>query len=765
MEALKKLYGRALDGVGDMGSFKSDWRWVLLYSLCVYAAVLALRLSFAGRWDHPELWAGGERIMATHDSYFWLAKARGVGTLGSYPLARFAATLSAVFGISLGTIGFWLPAFAGALVGVGCYLWGWLLGGRNAGLMAGAVGSLTPGFFYRSRLGYFDTDMFTLLAPLLVTWMLAYWLSGYLRRGWFPSVPGQGEPRGENPLWQAWLFGLLTRVLCMPHLDIVQFSILSTIMAFFLAVVMARPGKRVKALYGLTAFWLAAFPGSALGILHFWPISLLRQAGLGGSLAYVESGAGILVGLIIVLAYGRGEKSGRNILDNPKIFYTIMAASLLVALNMTGNHLSGTWQKLIGYFSAATKEGSVPVKEVLGPVYPSILQSIIEARQIPVGDVLARGAYSAWLGYLSLAATAVVVALRPAAAFLLPLVMLHLLSFRLGVRFTMFGGAALMVCLGVGVYWLCAWIAAGKGRKALITGVSQVVIGIGFLAYCHSAYSTLALTPVISREHAEALLELGKRTDGSGRVWTWWDWGYASQYYAGYTTVADGGRHAGRDVFPVGYVMSTHSPYMANRMVVFSAQYPAEPIEIGLNPANVWDGIPRSTLPSALEAQLSDPAYPSVPPQYLVVSWKDLLIAKWITYFGNWNLQTGVTTQASVGSFLPGQLGINPQRGAVMNRQGGGGLVKDIVMLDKDGAHAQHFFMNSMSPQLMPTQQHLVVNKVTGESVLMDRTAYRSMMVRLLVDDPSDPEIAKYFKIVVDKLPFARIYEVIQNVK
>ncbi|MEF2230163.1 MAG: STT3 domain-containing protein [Pseudodesulfovibrio sp.] len=762
MEALKKLYGRALDGIGDTGSFKSDWRWVLLYSLCVYAAVLALRLSFAGRWDHPELWVNGERIMATHDAYFWLAKAKGVGGgYGAYPLAHIAANLSSFFGVGLGAVGFWMPAYVGAMAGVVCFLWGWLLGGRNAGIFAGLAGALTPGFFYRSRLGYYDTDMFTLTVPLLVTWMLAYWSARHLRRGWLP-VREEVHGAGSASLWLPFGFGICARVLGSPHQDIVQFNLLCSLMAVVVLVVGCRPGQRIKALYGLTVFWLAAFPGSSYGMLHLWPVNVLAKGVQAVTLPTLETACSIALAAGLAGAYGLASRRDRNVLENRRVFGVVMVVSCFLALMMVSIPLSWSWGKLIGYFSPGlpVEEG---VQEPMGPTYPSIVQSIIEARKVPLGEILSRGSFSASVGYLSLAATVVVVVLRPVAVFMLPLVLLHLLSIRLGVRFTMFGGGALVVFLGVAIYWLCRWSAAGAAKRDILAGAVQVVMGAAVLAYCYVSYSSLPLTPVISRQHAEALMELGKQERGNADVWTWWDWGYATQYFAERTTVVDGGRHAGRDVYPVGFVLSSDSPETANHMVAFCAQYPAGNNTF-LAPYQAWDSVPRSEIDKTLGEQLSKRNYPPTRPQYLVVSWKDLLIAQWVTYFGNWDLQTGTTKQASVGVFQPGQLGINPQRGAVMNRKGGGGLVKDIVMLDQDGAHAQHYFMNSMSPQLMPSQQHLVVNKVTGESVLMDRTAYRSMMVRLLVDDPADPEIARYFKLVVDKLPFARIYEVVQNV-
>lgn len=97
-----------------------------------------------------------------------------------------------------------------------------------------------------------------------------------------------------------------------------------------------------------------------------------------------------------------------------------------------------------------------------------------------------------------------------------------------------------------------------------------------------------------------------------------------------------------------------------------------------------------------------------------------------------------------------------------MNRQGGGGLVSDITILEDGSSKTHEYYLNRLSPRLLPKQRHLVINAVSRQSVLMDRTAYRSTMVRLLTGDPNDPEISKYFKLVVDKLPFARIYEVVQ---
>jgi len=758
MNVLNTWYARGVDAVGSDPSWKRDWRWICLWSVVAYVAVAALRMSFAGRWDHPELWVAGERIMATHDAYFWLAKAKGVGQLAGYPFAELVAALHGWFGFSLGDIGFWMPAVMAPLVGVVCGLWGWLIGGRHGGIFAGLIGALTPGFFYRSRLGYFDSDMFTLLMPLFVAWLLAFWLRFHLRSAWFgrDRAPEEAAPS----LWVAFCFGVAMRIAVQWHEDILNVSILYMLFAAGVLLVGGARERRAHGLVGLCVMLLLAFPGEYYEALSIFPLSYLR---LDGVLPYywLTVGWGVL-GALALCAVGAGRMPRPRVMDN-FWFGLGLFVVLVFAVHLVQVPLAGAFEKLALYFHPAGQAVS-STAEPMGPIYPSIVQSIIEAKLVPVADILSRGAFFGWLGWLALACGLAVMVLRPSAVLLLPLAALHMASIKLGIRFSMFGGAVLMIFLGVALHLLTQALLQKSARKAAVTIGAQLALGLILLGYCHTAYGQLPLTPVFSRTYAEGLVELGNRAPADSMVWSWWDWGYATQYYSGLKTVADGGRHAGRDVYPIGFALSSDSPARVVGMMRFAAQYPVPGnLEFGLAPDKVWDTIPRNELSRALDEELMRTDYPAAPPQYIVVSWKNLTIAKWISYFGNWNLESGVTEQASVSNHDPGELGINIRQGAVMSRRGGGGLVKDITVLDQDGAHSQTYYMNSASPQLLPTQQHLIINKVTGQSVLMDRLAYRSMMTRLLVADPADPEIAPYFKLVVDKLPFVRIYEVVQN--
>ena len=760
MKDIKDVYRKIAASVSEPQSWSNDWRWAVVCSLCIYVIVLAFRLSFAGRWDHPELWVNGERILATHDAYFWLAKAKGVGLIKGYPFAEFAALLHDFLGVGLGTIGFWFPAVLSSLVGVACYLWGWMLAGRTAGIMAGLAGSLTPGFYFRSRLGYFDTDLFTLLMPLLVAGLLAYWASRHMKRFWFVGFDESdaGEPlKVRETLWTAFAFGLITRFAVMWHLDILNVSVLYFFMTIFMILINGQPGKRVWAFYGLMVYMLAAFPGASFGDLRLWPLSLVPFESWGLS----HSFSVIVLAALLVLIFDYAQKRKVAILDNAwvcaVIFLTVIVASSIVQEPVTA-----IAQKISVYLSPSGNGEGLALSR---PVFPSIVQSIIEAKHVAMSEILGRGAFASWLGWLALLSSVAVVLLRPAALFLFPLVVLQLASVKLGIRFSMFGGASLLVYLGVVLYWLMEIALRRLARKELIGLCAQVGLGVAFLVFCYSQYTRIPLTPVVTKAHAEGLVELGDQVPGDSMVWTWWDWGYATQYYAGLNTVSDGGKHDGRDIFPVALALSTSSPLQANQIIREAAQHPPLGKHVkGYDIAAWWDTLPAGEVVEGIESlKTVEKTYPVKANQYLVVTWKDLTISKWISYYGNWNLQTGKTRKAMVRLYDPGELGFNIQMGATQNRYGQGGLVSDIDILDWGKVSKRHYAMNAVSMKLVPETPYLFINKVTRQSILVDKTANSSMLFRLLTGDPDDPEISKYFKLVVDKLPFVRIYEVVQG--
>lgn len=435
---------------------RARWTWLLLLALVVYGLALEVRLAEVPKWERPEFRVAGEYLAATHDSYAWLAGAEGLGGYVEYPFSRLTRALEQGFGARPGNVAFWAPAFFAALAAPVTLLWGWLLGGRTAGLASGLLGAILPGFYIRTRLGYWDTDVFTLLGPLTTALCLAL----LLRRA------RDAEPASQE--------------------------------------------------------------------------------------------------------------------------------SLALAL--------------------------VP----------------------------------------PLAAT----------------------------------------------------------------------------------YRELPVSPVLDRVHAEALVELGRQAPPGALVWTWWDYGYATQYLARRPTPLDGGRHAGREVYPLALALTTPS-----------ARQAAQVLRLAASPEPPWSRGTGAQARDFLERLArEDVAAPRTPPQYLVVAWEDLNLARWITFYGQWDLLTGQSRGGEI-LRLRRDANIDAERGVVALRHSGeivrlGGMEvftgRDVLRRDYDRAE----------------RTRLVLNADRNEAFLLGGPVWRGMLLRLLLDDPWAPDIAPYFRLAVDRFPDARIYEI-----
>ncbi|MDP3426673.1 MAG: STT3 domain-containing protein, partial [Humidesulfovibrio sp.] len=295
MKAFSQKYLQASEFLDERPVWREDWKWLLAIALLGYGVTLAVRLMDAGNWAGPGLTAAGERIMATHDTYGWLAGAKGVGNFVQYGMALLTRTLSDLFGVPSWKIGFWAPAYLASFVALGTALWGWLLGGRRTAIAAGMIGALSPGFYYRSRLGYFDTDPFTLLMPLLSGFMLAHLLSFCCTRGWLatPEERQQGDPVPAALPWLALGYGLVARVAHFAHDDIRAIGIALFWVAIVLAAVTGRPGRRMQALRLLVVYGLAAYAGLRqfnAGVFSLSPLEWLLLAATIGLVALLWRG-------------------------------------------------------------------------------------------------------------------------------------------------------------------------------------------------------------------------------------------------------------------------------------------------------------------------------------------------------------------------------------------------------------------------------------------------------------------------------------------
>ncbi|WP_187170497.1 STT3 domain-containing protein [Salidesulfovibrio onnuriiensis] len=733
---------------GQPCPLQKDWRWLLSVGVCCYLAILGLRLSLWTMWDNPLLRVGDEFIMSTHDSYLWLAHARVAEFGDGRSLAYFTRLLHEYLGLALGAIGFWGPAFLSSLLAIPCVLWGWALGGREGAVFAGIAGCLTPGFYARTKLGYYDTDMFTLLLPMLVAFWLAWWLRQRTSFRW-QETREEIQPSQRLPL-QVLGIGLFTRFAGWWHQDIANYSVLLSLLAIVVGTIFARKNHRSHFAYEGAIFILAAIPATV------WDYSLAPLLHAAGMTPY------ILISILLAATLAVWRVQGRHGDTETPVDKYLSLGLLLAALILAGifsGPLMGIWTKLLLYLKPAATQATTTAQQT-APIFPRVTQSIIEAKLLPLGTALERSAYYYWVGLAALAAMIPVLIARPLSVLLLPLVALSILSIKMGTRFSMFGGAALMIFLSVAGTALSRKLLPSmidRGREIVIAAVMAA------LACClvlpkYREYRSLPPTPVVDKVHAEALMGLGKRAPKDASVWTWWDWGYATQYYAGLKTPIDGGKHSGMDLYPTAVALATDSPRQANQLIRYCTRFP------GQDPTREWAKKSGADVQRTIDQlAASGPAFKPAPKQYLAVSYKDLRIAKWLMFYGNWNVTSGTTHEAVVRRFGPGQMAVNLQIGAVMNRGGMKNAILTADMLDIDKADHFDYPQNRYSPTLVPQTPHLVFNTVAGETNFFDKDTYNSMLVQLFTGDPESESIKPYFRLVADGLPFIRIYEVVQN--
>lgn len=741
MKALSQRYVQLSEFLDERPVWREDWKWLLALALLGYGVTLGIRLMDVGNWAGPGLQAGGEMLLATHDSYGWLAGAKGVGSFAQYGMSWFSRLLSDAFAAPLWKIAFWGPAYLGSLVAVATGLWGWLLGGRRAAIAAGCLGALSPGFYYRSRLGYFDTDPFTLLLPLLLGFMLAHLLLFCCTRGWLatPEERQQGEPLPAALPWLALGYGLVARVAHFAHDDIRAMGLALFWIAVALAAVTGRPGRRMEALRLLFMYALAAYAGVRQYGHHVFDRTPLVLIIL------------VAIALLAALLWRRPQRL-RHLLDHPWVW---LAALLVLAVfcDML-EPLGPVAGKILNYLKPVADAvqpggGAAGVGAVPGPVYPGITQSIREAKNVVDWTTFFAGVSVApWTGVLGGLGLVLILALRPAFLLLLPFTALGVGSLFMGVRFAMFGGPSFALGLGLAVHWLAKAVLDRTGARASALTLVQILLAGACLLGYAGLYRDLAPTPVLSPAHAEALMKLKTIAPRDAAVWTWWDFGYATQYYAERITPTDGGKHAGRDIYPTALALMTSSPRQAAQVINMSAG-------LNLDPARRWDKLPARDVQQYLALlALSDQPMQRPPAQYVVACWENVGLLHWMGFYGTWDLVAGKGVHPKTQS-VNEAFNVDQGHGVMRFRAGSAPItIKSVDVLAKQGTRRVLFPMNPAAP-------HLVINDVAKQVRLMDDTAYNSMAVQLLIGDPARPEVSNYFKLVHEGFPLVRIYEVL----
>lgn len=752
-----------MPGVGPFGARQDApryWLRGLFWGLLTLGLAFGLRMMEWPCWQNPEYRLGSEWLLATHDAYHWVAAAEGFGLGVGHPMAEMLRLMAQALHTYPAAVAFWFPAVLASLVAVIVFAWVWALGSMEAGVAAGLITSLAPGFLARTLLGYYDTDLVTLFFPLLMTLAPACWAMRYMllprmilrrlalgsglkaaQRLW--GERGADEAHLErlgNPLRWQWVLllgasGVISWWTQEWHSVFPYLIRYNVVLLALMALIMAPRGRRGILLLGGLAYALPTLGG---------------PAGFGFS-------------LILLLAGSKAGRGLRHLLCRPLVLVLLWlgAAVLLVQ----GEILT----TLINHANAYLKHsGDVrSTGEGMSLVYPSVAQSIIEVQDLSFAALFPY--FHPWMeaAVVGLAGFVLVLFRRPGALFLLPLAALGLLSTKLGGRMVMFGAPVVAVGLTLPLYWLLQRLLRADLRGAVAGAATSCILLALLVAPFADMIQAISQGPIINRRHAEALTRARTMTPEDAKLWLWWDWGYAAHHFARRSTIADGAQHAGPSLYLPAAVFATDNARFARQLIRYTAK-------MGNEPGNVFEGLDGRAA-QALMDKLRSSETPLVEAKgrlFVVVSFEMLRLGFWISNFGNWNF---VTRQGEGGalSIVPQALAYRLDTGEV-RLEGSTSTIyaSSISVFEETGVTRRNYVQEwfDAHPKATPEEQkeflsgrrnvNFLFNRVTDEKLAVDQGLYNSLMVQLLVGDPQDPRFSPYFKLVYDNV-FARIYEVL----
>ncbi|SFL46758.1 dolichyl-diphosphooligosaccharide--protein glycosyltransferase [Desulfomicrobium norvegicum] len=700
----------------DRFSFSLATECWLALGLVIFTAV-AVRLAELPLWQNEAFILDGGYLMATHDAYTWLA---GVKMIGRHVHDAITVLLRGIvsLGFPVAAVGFWAPVVFVPLLAVPVCLLARFLRLPDGGLVFGILVTSGIGFLVRTRLGFCDTDVINLLFPVSMVCCLAAWIEMLKNESLSGDMVGGAGLRSLALALVAGICGKMALYFYPGSSSVLLPALgLSGILGFFLI----RREFRFFLWVGLLLTFGTAFAGW-FGFLF----SVLTAAAL---VVFRAKFSSVFLMLILIAIGG-----------------------FLAYLGNVDSIFQGLLQRLYMYAKVATPE---MVNNATGMKLPDIAQSVREAQNLDWGQLGPRLGGNWFVFVLGILGFGFVSWRRPALLVFLPFLVLGLASVKLGNRFAMYGTVGIGMGLGLGLSEFMSMLGQSQGRR----WIAQLVLACVVLWPSAVFMQEVRPVPVLPKIYAETFLELREKTEPEALLWQWWDYGYAGQYYAERATFGDGGRQSGKWLYPLAQVHSATSSRQASQLIRYFGQAMLEDglarttdLRTALFSGNPVSDIQKKDVAEAQEflsdLVLDDTNWPTSLSNYFIVSWENLRLASWISYYGNWDIASGTSSPGKIQQ-VRGEVRMDSAAGTLV--VGGKSTLLDSMDVVEDSGTRHFEWANG-------TGMHVVVNQMSRQVFLMDDKMYRSMMVQMLLRPASD--FAEEFTLVVDNSPWARAYKV-----
>jgi len=683
--------------------------------LLAYVFSFAIRMIWVYQFqDNPNFFWNGQLMINTNDGYFFASGAQKdliglhadnprVFGIWDYGVIFFTTLFTKITPFSLETITLYMPAVISSLVVIPMILIARLYHKTLWGFLAALLGSIAWSYYNRTMIGYYDTDMFSAMAPMFILFFLMKNTIDFnLRSALYAAVS----------------------IVIYPFLYDAGLSIVYA-MGIVYALYMVFYHRKDETTYrSLILVFIALLP-MPLATPFVYIVKI------------------VILGVVYFLLK-------KSTLDQKKLM--IISAILFLLFLFFGHVLGLLVGKITNYISTGTKEG--------GLHFYSVVQTVREAGQIPF-SVFANRISGSQIGVLlSLLGYGLLVLRHRAFILALPLIGIGMFALFGGLRFTVYA----VPIAAMGVIYL--FFVLGDYFKDTKMKYAFIVLATAAMIYPNIRHIISYKVPtVLNKTEVEDLAKLDKLADTKDYTLTWWDYGYPIWYYSDTNTLIDGGKH-NNDNYIISKILQTTSSTLAANLSRLSVETYVKSNYGVVTNTLFNNGQENQTDPNVLMSQLDDKEY-VLPEKtrdiYLYLPYRMMNIFPTVAVFGNLDLTTG-EEERKISFFPTRAVG---QENGVLSFANGIAFDTNTgeIVLGQAHQKVKNFIITENTKEgkvhLQPHVYHIdgeyivIFMKSYGQFLIMDTQTFNSMYIQMFVLEKYDKEL---FELVISS-PYSKIYK------
>ena len=686
--------------------------------LLAYVFSFLIRMIWVWQFqDNPNFYWDGQLMINTNDGYFFASGAQESLTglhadnprvygIWDYGVIFFTTIFVKITPFSVETVTLYMPAIISSLVVIPIILIARLYKQTLWGFFAALLGSIAWSYYNRTMTGYYDTDMFSAMAPMFILFFLIKSTIDFnLRSALYASLA----------------------IIIYPFLYDQGQSIVYA-MGIIYAGYMVWYHRHENVTYSaLILVFISLLPFS-----HF----------IDRPYTYIVQTL-VLVGVYFFL---KTEKLKQKEL-------MIFSGIIFILFMLLGNVFGLILHKIMTYTITGTQES--------GLHFYAVNQTVREAGQIPFSTFANRisgsqiGVLIAFIGYV------VLVIKHRAFILALPLMGIGVFALFGGLRFTVYA----VPVAAMGAIYLLFVLGDFFKDKKLKYGF--IILATIMLIYPNITHIIDYKVPtVLNKAEVTDLDKLNKIADGKDYTLTWWDYGYPVWYYSDTSTLIDGGKHD-NDNFIISKILQTSSPELAANLSRLAVETYVDSNYSVVADTLFKNKEEDQIDPNLFLSELESDTY--VLPKksrdvYLYLPYRMLNIFPTVAVFGNLDLTTGKSERKI--TFYPSTVKSNKE-GSILLRNGIGFDSKKGTLNIGGQEQAVKYFIITQNTKTNQTKvesqlyhmdgEYVVVYMQSyGQFIVMDEETFKSMYVQMFILGKYDKNL---FELVVSS-PYSKIYKI-----